>query len=1536
MLLTRTLFVLRAVIVVCAAAVLPAVGTAQTVTWTGAGDGVSWNQASNWSPAALPGAANDVVIPAGAGINLNTAATIRSLTTDRAVTQTAGCSVLTITNGITFTSAAGSLTTATSNCETLRLSGSQSISGPGQLISRNGNTRVFGSGTSVTLTGGAAIVSGGAGVISIDSGATLQANGSVRADVSGRSLSVSGAGSLIIGPGASIEASNSGSVTLSGVTLTNNGTLLVNGGTLTIDCTLNSLGTVSRTGGTLALTGAYTGASLTADTSTGSINLGGGINLNGVTLNAAGGQGFVIAGAFTMTGCTLNAPLSETSGCQAVTVTGGLTLGVNGVITTGSSNCGNLTFSGTQTLSGSGLVRLNNGYFSVGGSSAVLTVAPGVVIEAANGSASIQLSTGTGLVNQGTIRANASGRMVQISGVGGATLTNAPGGVIEASAGGNVTLTSLAWTNTGTLLVNTGTLSLGGSFSSLGTVSRTGGTITITGAYTGATLTANAANGSLNTSGATFTGTTFSAADGQGFALTGASTVNGCTIDAPLTLANGCGALNVSGGLVLGPSALITTTNSNCNNVVFNGTQTLSGTGLIRLNNGYFTVAGTSATLTVANGVTIEAANGAASISVGTGCSLVNQGRIRANASGRALTIDGNGVGSSSLLNDVTGVIESSNSGTVTISALTWVNNGTFLVDNGSLNLGGSTAAFGTFSRTGGTVGITAAYTGSTLTANAGTGSFNLGASASFNGTTFNAADGQGFTLTGATSMNGCTLNAPLAISGGCQALTVSGGLTLGAGATITTTTSNCTNLQFSGTQTLSGSGMIRLFNGYMTVTGTAATLTVGPGITIEAENTSATVQLSAGCSLINQGLIRANAASRAINLSGAATSNLTNDSTGVIEASGTGAVTLSTLNWVNNGTLTVNNGTLNLGGTCAGLGTISRTGGTINFTGTYTGPTLTISNATGPIVFGGGTTFTGTTIDAIDGQAFSVSSGASFNGVTLNAPLTLTSGCAALSIAGGLTLGPSAVVTTTTSNCTNLQFNGTQTVSGTGLIRLNNGYMTVAGTNAVLTVANGVTIEANNNAASVQLGGTTSLVNQGLIRANASGRSLTISGPANSALANGASGVLEASNSGALALSTLAWSNAGTFLLSGGTMNLGGTTTALGTLSRSGGTLNLTCDFTGPTLALNAGTGSANLAAGFSAAGTTLSATGGSSFTVTGAVTLDGATVNAPVPISSGCIIVTVINGLTLGPSGSITTTSSNCENLRFSGTQTLGGSGQIILNNGYLTVYGTGTTLTVGPGVTITNGTTSSATIQINSGNTLSNGGTITATGAGRTLTVASAPGTAFDVALGGVLSVFNNATIVLDQSATNNGRIVAGANGTLQVSAGRVLTNSTTGVIEVQSTGPNPTTDFGHIRVLGTLVAGGQLAVSYPNGLVPGCRVQVPVITTQATGTITGGFDQLTGPNKPAPFGILITVLPTIATFTSTNQADIASAGAVAGPDGLLNNNDFIFFIDRFFAQDPLADRGVAGGQAGQDGLFNNNDFIAFIDQFFAGCS
>jgi hypothetical protein len=66
-----------------------------------------------------------------------------------------------------------------------------------------------------------------------------------------------------------------------------------------------------------------------------------------------------------------------------------------------------------------------------------------------------------------------------------------------------------------------------------------------------------------------------------------------------------------------------------------------------------------------------------------------------------------------------------------------------------------------------------------------------------------------------------------------------------------------------------------------------------------------------------------------------------------------------------------------------------------------------------------------------------------------------------------------------------------------------------------------------------------------------------------------------------------------------------------------------------------------------------------------------------------------------------------------------------------------------------------------------------------------------------------------------------------------------------------------------------------------------------------------------------------------------ADFGGEGGSAEPDGVLDNNDFIVFIQLFFGQDPAADIGTEGGSTGSDEAWDNNDFIVFIQFFFEGC-
>jgi hypothetical protein len=67
-----------------------------------------------------------------------------------------------------------------------------------------------------------------------------------------------------------------------------------------------------------------------------------------------------------------------------------------------------------------------------------------------------------------------------------------------------------------------------------------------------------------------------------------------------------------------------------------------------------------------------------------------------------------------------------------------------------------------------------------------------------------------------------------------------------------------------------------------------------------------------------------------------------------------------------------------------------------------------------------------------------------------------------------------------------------------------------------------------------------------------------------------------------------------------------------------------------------------------------------------------------------------------------------------------------------------------------------------------------------------------------------------------------------------------------------------------------------------------------------------------------------------------ADIGRQGAEAFPDGVLDNNDFIVYIDWFFSNYERADVGGQGAAEGSDGAFDNNDFVVFIQRFFTPCN
>jgi hypothetical protein len=249
---------------------------AATVTWTGSGGDNLWSNAANWNPG-LPGSADDVVIPSGATVSLNTAGTtqVHSISAD--------------TTSTLFVGGQADLVPATaSTFGAVSLIGPAHLGGAGETMNGyltiTGNSQLEGTGTTQILAGATVTSNGsGGGVISrpvvvaaqklfqVDNRLILlvgngNAGGAITVDgelqlLTGGTLEQSNIGSsaVTIDHGGDLYVSG-GAIPVGGTnyTITNDGMVIVAAGSLTInDSHISGSGDWSlATGTSLALTGA--------------------------------------------------------------------------------------------------------------------------------------------------------------------------------------------------------------------------------------------------------------------------------------------------------------------------------------------------------------------------------------------------------------------------------------------------------------------------------------------------------------------------------------------------------------------------------------------------------------------------------------------------------------------------------------------------------------------------------------------------------------------------------------------------------------------------------------------------------------------------------------------------------------------------------------------------------------------------------------------------------------------------------------------------------------------------------------------------------------------------------------------------------------------------------------------------------------------------------------------------------------------------------------------------------------------------------
>jgi hypothetical protein len=441
--------------------------------------------------------------------------------------------------------------------------------------------------------------------------------------------------------------------------------------------------------------------------------------ISGGTVNTTGGAVLQVGSSDgTLSASTVNGVVTMLSAGNLF-VTGGLTL--NGTASTegASGFLTGITFTGTQTLSGTGSIVFNgttgsNPFINIGNAGNVLTIGPNITIRTGTRGGNIG-SSGRSIINQGTISAETSGQTLDVSGntvtnmgtisltAGALSINNVSNSVpISAASGTTLTLNGTwsnsstitasngtlnlgnstnTWSNTGTITATSCTTNLGGSFTQvgLGIVNRTGGTVNITGTLTGG-LSLDATTGSWVLNGGTISGGTVNTSGGAQLQVSFSDgTLNGLTVNGELRMTMG-GNPVVQNGLTLNGTASIEVDSGFTTGMTFSGTQALNGNGTVVFNGtssaGFVQASGAASVLTIGPNITIRTGTRGGSIG-SSGTSLINQGTISAQTASQTLTVNGTVTNS--------GTTRASNGGTLTIGIT-------------ATNFSGSTLTGGTWS----------------------------------------------------------------------------------------------------------------------------------------------------------------------------------------------------------------------------------------------------------------------------------------------------------------------------------------------------------------------------------------------------------------------------------------------------------------------------------------------------------------------------------------------------------------------------------------------------------------------------------------------------------------------------------------------------------------------------------------------------------------------------------------------------------------------------------------------------------------------
>ncbi|MBY0322349.1 MAG: autotransporter-associated beta strand repeat-containing protein [Reyranella sp.] len=543
---------------------------------------------------------------------------------------------------------------------TLSISSDKHLGGASSGISFAGTGGTLRTTANVTTSRTVSLASAG-GTFETATGTQLVLNG----EVSGTNgLTKTGEGTLVLGGNNTYAGGttvNAGTLQLAtGARLAFGGALTVNGATFDLNGNTQTVGTLSGTGGTIALGN----GSLTTESSA----------TSSLAAAITGTGSFEMRGSGTLT----------LSGANSYT--GGTTVRV-GTLRLGDG--ASLASTGALTVH-SGTFDLNNNNQTVGqlsGSGGTIALGSGTLTT--NGAANANLDSV--ITGGGAFVKNGSGRLL-LAGANsytGGTTVNA--GTLRLGTGG-----SLA--STGALTVNGGTFDLNSQSQTVGTLSGTGGAITLG----SATLTTDSSADSSLAAAISGTGAFVKSGSGT-LTLSGGNTYSGTTTieSGTLQVGNGTSTGTLGTGAITNNGTL---SFNRSNSLAISGNISGSG-GVQQIGTGTTVLTGTntySGATTIESG-TLQIGNGAGTGTLGTGA-IVNNGTLAFRR-----------LGTLSVATDIsgTGSVRQESGGTTTLSGNNTYSGGT-LITSGVLQISADTnlgATAGGITLSGGTLRATATMT---------------------------------------------------------------------------------------------------------------------------------------------------------------------------------------------------------------------------------------------------------------------------------------------------------------------------------------------------------------------------------------------------------------------------------------------------------------------------------------------------------------------------------------------------------------------------------------------------------------------------------------------------------------------------------------------------------------------------------------------------------------------------------------------------------------------------------------------------------